>query len=67
MTTRHARRRLEKAREERFVKSLADARDVLDEAIEKAEHGGSQVFDTLEDFREQMDRVYRQAELLEGD
>ena len=59
-------RRLTKAREERFVKSLTDARDTLDDVIEQATTGDSKAFDALEDFSEQMDRIYSQAERMES-
>ena len=59
-------RRLTKAREERFVKSLEDARVTLDEVIEKAEDGDIDVFDMLQNFSEQMERVYTQAQRMEA-
>ena len=65
MVTRQTRRRVSKAREERFVESLEKARDTLDSVIEQAERGSSLTLDTLEDFSEQMDRVYSQAERME--
>ena len=65
MVTRQARRRLTKAREERFVKALTDARDTLDTVIEKAEQGDSRAFDALEELDEQMAGIYRQAERFE--
>ena len=49
MATRQTRRRLTKAREERFVKSLEEARDTLDAVIEKAVDGDNRAFDSLED------------------
>ena len=67
MVARQARRRLTKAREGRFVKSLEEARDTLDSVIERAEQGDAPTFNVLEDFSEQMERVYSQAERLEGD
>ena len=67
MTTRMTRRSIQKAREERFVKSLEQARETLDEVIEKAEQGDSDAFDSLQSFSEQMDRVYTQAERMEGE
>ena len=59
-------RRISKAREERFVKSLTDARDTLDGVIEQATMGDSKALDALEDFSEQMDAVYEQAERMES-
>ena len=68
MTTRNRfERRMQKAREERFVKGLTDARDRLDSVIEQAERGSSLTLDSLRDFSEQMERVYSQAERMEGD
>ena len=67
MVTRQTRRRVAKAREERFVKNLTEARDRLDEVIEKAEDGDRDAFDSLEQFSEQMSRVYRQAERLDSE
>ena len=76
MTTRRTRferntdrieRRLEKRREERFVKGLEDARDTLDDVIEQATMGDSKALDALADFSEQMERVYSQAERMEDD
>lgn len=58
-------RRLTKTGEERFVKSLTDARDTLDDVIEQATMGDSKALDALVDFSEQMERVYSQAERLE--
>ena len=66
MVTRQARHRLTKAREERFVKSLEEARDTLDSVISQAEQGDARTFDALEDFSEQMNGVYSQAERIEG-
>ena len=67
MVTRQTRRRITKAREERFVKSLEEARDRLDEVIEKAEDGDRDAFDSLEQFSEQITKVYRLAERLDSD
>ena len=67
MVTRQTRRRLTKAREERFVKSLEEARDTLDSVISQAEQGDARTFDALEDFSEEMARIYEQAERMEGD
>ena len=67
MVARQARGRLEKRREERFVKSLTDAREILDDVIEQATMGDSKAFDALEDFSEQMSAVYTQAERIEDD
>ena len=53
MTTR---RRVEKARQERFVKSLTEARDTLDGVIEKSERGNTETFDSLEQFSKDMER-----------
>ncbi len=58
-------RRISKAREERFVKSLTDARDALDDVIEQATMGDSKAFDALDDFSDEMDRIYSQAERME--
>ena len=59
-------RRISKAREERFVKSLTDARDTLDDVIEQATMGDSKALDALVDFSEQMERVYSQAGRMEN-
>ena len=74
MTTRRGRferrgteRRIIKAREERFIKSLEEARETLDEVIEKAEQGDNEAYDSLEQFSGQMDRVYSHAQRLEGE
>ena len=72
MTTReYSRTRVERAREERreqrFVKSLEDAREAMDSVIEKAERGSALTFDALEDLHKQLDRVYWQAGRMEGD
>lgn len=65
MTTR---RRYSKQRhEDRFTKSLSDARDMLDNVIEKAQDGDTGAFDELEKFSRRMDRIYRQAERIEDD
>ena len=63
------RRRIQKAREERFVKSLEEARETLDSVIEQAERGGvgERTLDSLQDFSEQMERVYTQAQRMEGE
>ena len=60
-------RRIQNAREERFVKSLEGARDKLDSVIAKAERGSPLTLNALEDFSEQMERVYSQAERIEAD
>ena len=65
MTTRQASRQLEKAREQRFLKSLEDARDTLTDVIEQAERGSALALDTLEDLSGQLDRVYSQADRME--
>ena len=71
MTTRgYSRTWVEKAEEqrtERFVKSLAEAREAMDEVVQKAERGSALTFDALEDLQKQLDRVYQQAERLEGE
>ena len=64
MTTR---RRMQKAREQRFVKSLEEARETLDSVIGQAERGSARTLDTLESFSEQMDAIYEQAERIEGE
>lgn len=61
------RREMRKQRQERFTKSLTDARDILDEIIEKAEDGDAQVFDELDRFNDVVDRIYRQANLIVND
>ena len=61
------RRQMRKQRQERFTKSLTDARDILDEIIEKAEDGDEQVFDDLDRFNDVVDRIYRQANLMVND
>ena len=67
MTTRgYSRTRVEKAAE-RFVKSLEEAREAMDGVIAKAENGDNRTFDSLEDLHKQLDRVYKQAERLEGE
>lgn len=63
MTTR---RRIQKAKEERFIKSLEEARETLDSLIEQAERGSSRTLDTLEQFSDEMDKVYSQARRMEG-
>ena len=74
MTTRRARferqamqeERLEKRREERqFVRDLEKARETLGSVIEQAERGSVLAFGTLEDFSEQMNGIYAQADRLE--
>ena len=60
-------RRMQKRREEEFVKSLTDARDTLDLAIQQAERGSARTQDTLADFQDQMGEVYRQARRMESD
>ena len=75
MVTRQTRRgvskareeRLEKAQERRFVKSLEEARDTLDEVIERAVMGDNRTFDSLEQFSGEMDAVYSQARRLESE
>ena len=71
MTTRgYSRTRVEKAEErraERFVKSLEEAREAMDEVVKKAERGSALTFDALEDLQKQLDRVYSQAERIEGE
>lgn len=59
------RRQIRKQRQERFTKSLTDARDLLDEIIEKAEDGDEQVFDDLDRFNDAVDRIYRRADLMD--
>lgn len=57
--------RLEKRREERFVKSMTDAHDTLYYVIWRAENGNSRAFGSLEDFGEQTDGICRQSKRLE--
>ena len=65
MTTR---RRYSKQRhEDRFTKYLTDAREILDDVIEKAQDGDNGAFDELERFSKRMERIYRQAERIEDD
>lgn len=59
--------RLEKARQDRFVKQLEEARDILDGVLEKAERGSPLAFDSLEQFSRDMDRIYRHAERMEDE
>ena len=59
--------RIEKAQERRFVKSLTDARDTLDEVIEKAERSSALTLDTLEQFSDEMSEIYQQARLMDRD
>lgn len=65
MTTR--RRYSKQRQEDRFTKSLTDARDMLDNVIEKAQDDDAGAFDELERFSKQMERIYRRAEQIEGD
>ena len=58
---------MEKRQTERFVKSLEDASAILNEVIEKAGDNDSDAFASLQDFSDQMERVYRQAERIEAD
>ena len=67
MVTRQAKHRIQKARGERFVKSLEEAGDTLDGVIERAADGDNRAFEVLESFNEQMERVYSRAEQLESD
>ena len=61
------RRQIRKQRQERFTKSLTDARSILDDIIEKAEDGDEQVFDDLDIFNDVVERIYRQADRMEND
>ena len=63
MTTR---RRIQKRREERFVKSLEEARETLDSVIGQAERGSMRTLDTLEQFSDAMDAIYDQVERMEA-
>ena len=67
----YSRRRVEKTAEERraerFVKSLEEAREAMDEVIKKAERGSALTFDALEDLHKQLERVNSQADRMEGD
>ena len=72
MTTRRARfereateRRLEKRREERLIKGLESARNTLTAVIKQVDSGDSRAFYSLEQFSDEMDRIYRQAERME--
>lgn len=61
-------RRIEKAREERFIKGLTDARDALDSIIDDVELGDTEnIMDALEAVDVKLDRVHRQAQRVEGD
>ena len=61
-------RRVTKQRDtDRFTKSLSAASEILDTVIEKAEDRDSDAFEALEKFSKAMERVYRQAEVLETD
>lgn len=63
MTTR---RRIQKATEERFIKSLEEARETLDSVISQAERGSARTLDTLQDFSDEMDTIYDVAEKMEA-
>lgn len=65
MTTR--RRYSKQRQDDRFTKSLSDARDMLDDVIEKAQDGDAGAFNELERFSKRMDRIYKQAERIEDD
>ncbi len=65
MTTR--RRYSKQRQEDRFTKSLTDARDILDGVIEKAQDSDTGAFDELERFSKRMARIYRQAEQIEDE
>ena len=54
-----------KARQTRFVNVLTEARDALDEVIEKARDGDEEAFDLLYKFESDMRSVYRRAERME--
>ena len=61
-------RRMEKAREERFAKNLEDARDALSDILADVEVGDTEnIMDALEAVDVKLDRVYRQAERMEGE
>ena len=56
-----SRREMEKAREERFVKNLTDARDALDSIIDDVTMGDTSA------VGDKVNRVHRQAERMEGE
>lgn len=65
MTTR--RRYSKQRQDDRFTKSLTDAREILDGVIEKAQDGDNGAFDELERFSKRMERIYRRAEQIEDE
>ena len=53
--------------QDRFTRSLGDAREILDDVVEKAHDRDEDVFDQSELFGKAMERIYRQAEHMEKD
>ena len=65
MTTR---RRIQKAREERFVKNLEEARDALTGIIDDVEAGcyADDLANSLDEVSDRVNRSYSQAERMEA-
>lgn len=59
------RRRLQKARQERFAKSLEEVRAILDDAIKLVDSGHAHTRYRLGELEDKLAIVFRQAERLE--